>query len=177
MEIQRDRNEYNLSFQLDWRGGAHVTLAPELPAGSHLRSASLDGKTVIGEENQLPASTKVQLKLKECSGQHTLRLEHHASVDWLPVDEPLVRGITSRNLRVIHARWDNSCWTLRVEGLPGRDYPVDFFTDRTLASTTPKQRAKKQTTGWRVIFSAPANAPTNAAGFAAWEVKIPFGSK
>ncbi len=46
LRIQRGRGEYTLDFKLDWPGGAQVRLAPELPAGSQLQSASLDGRTV-----------------------------------------------------------------------------------------------------------------------------------
>jgi len=155
-------------------GGALVDLAPELPAGSQLRSASLDGKKDACEREELPAATRLRLNLQGCSGQHTLRLRLAGGVNWLPVDEPLIPGATSRNLRVIRARWDNASWRLWLEGLPGRDYPVDFFTDRSLASGTTDRRIVKRKGGWRVVFTPPSSATTNAAGFAGWDAEVRF---
>jgi len=174
LRIQRSRGDYQLAFDLDWPGGALVDLAPELPAGSQLRSASLDGKKVACEREELPAATRLRLNLQGCSGQHTLRLRLAGGVNWLPVDEPLIPGATSRNLRVIRARWDNASWRLWLEGLPGRDYPVDFFTDRSLASGTTDRRIVKRKGGWRVVFTPPSSATTNAAGFAGWDAEVRF---
>jgi hypothetical protein len=174
LRIQRSRGEYMLTIELDWPGGAQVRLAPELPAGSRLQSASLDGKTVACDREELPAATRLRLDLKGFSGRHTLRLHHSGGVDWLPVDEPLTPGATSRNLRVVRARWEDPSWHLRLEGLPGRNYPVDFFTDRSVGAATADGQVEKRKIGWRVVFSAPPNAATNAAGFAGWDAEVRF---
>ncbi len=174
LHIRRSRGEYRLGFKLDWAGGTEVLLAPELPAGAQLLSALLDGNPVAHEVEQLPAAVRVRLKLARCSGQHMLRLRYAGGVDWFPVDEPLGLGMTSRNLRVVRARWQDSFWRLSLEGLPGRDYPVDFFTARAVVSASAGQRIEKCKTGWRVTFKAPPNAPTNTAGFASWNAEVKF---
>jgi hypothetical protein len=65
-------------------------------------------------------------------------------------------------------------WRLRLEGLPGRDYPVDFFTDRSVASGTADRRIERRNGGWRVVFLAPPNVATNAAGFVGWDAEVRF---
>jgi len=174
LRIQRGRGEYTLDFKLDWPGGAQLRLAPELPAGSQLQSASLDGRTVSCDPEELQAATRVSLILQGCSGRHILRFRHRGGVDWLPVDEPLTPGTTSRNLRVVRARWQESAWQLRLEGLPGRSYPVDFLTDRFVASAIPDGRVERRNTAWRVVLSAPRDAPLNAAGFVRWDAEVRF---
>jgi hypothetical protein len=129
---------------------------------------------VDGDLEELPASTRFSLTLQDCSGRHTLRLRHTDGVDWLPADEPLTRGATSRNLRVVGALWQNSSWRLRAEGLPGRDYPTDFFTDRSVVSATTERRIEKRKGGFRVVFTAPPNVATNAAGFVRWDAEVRF---
>jgi len=123
---------------------------------------------------ELQAAARLRLDLQGCSGRHALRLHHRGGVDWLPVDEPLMPGVTSRNLRVVRARWENPSWRLRLEGLPGRNYPVDFFTDRFVASAIPDGRVERRNTAWRVVLSAPRDAPLNAAGFVRWDAEVRF---
>ncbi len=177
LRIERRQGEYTLAFELDWPGGAQLRLAPELPAGSELQSASLDGHKVACDLEELPDATQVRLDLQARPGRHTLQLTYRGGVDWLPVDQPLTPGATSRNLRVIRARWEESSWRLCLEGLPGRDYPVDFFTDRPVVSATTLRPVEYRKTARRVVFSVPPNAPTNAAGFARWDAEVRFRSR
>jgi len=174
VRIERDRDNYKLAFDLNWPGGACVNLAPELPAGAQVRSVFLNGKIVACERDELPAATRLRLNIQECSGRHILRLRHADGVDWLPVDEPLVRAATSRNLRVVRARWEEPCWRFRLEGLPGRQYPIDFFTDRPVVASTTGELLEQRKGRSRLVFRAPPTGTTNAAGFVGWDAEICF---
>jgi hypothetical protein len=121
-----------------------------------------------------PATTQVRVVLPVGAGRHTLRLRHTGGIEWQPVDDPLTRGATSSQLRVIRAGLDDQTWRMQVEGLPGRHYPVDFFTDRSVVAAVPDRHIEKRPHGCRVELVAPVQAPTNAAGFVRWESSVRF---
>jgi hypothetical protein len=112
----------------------------------------------------------MRITLPHCAGKHTLRLRHADGIEWMPLDDPLTPGAVSRNLRVIRAGLEGQAWRMRVEGLPGRSYPVDLFTDRDAVSTGASTRIDRQKHGWRVTWTAPSSATTNAAGFVEGEI-------
>ncbi|HOA61323.1 MAG TPA: L,D-transpeptidase family protein [Verrucomicrobiota bacterium] len=168
--LKKDRHEFQLSLDLDWPGGATVVLAPHLPAGAKLWSVTLDGRPHACHIQESPAATRMRITLPHCAGKHTLRLRHADGIEWMPLDDPLTPGAVSRNLRVIRAGLEGQAWRMRVEGLPGRSYPVDLFTDRDAVSTGASTRIDRQKHGWRVTWTAPSSATTNAAGFVEGEI-------
>lgn len=174
LRIQRSQTDYRLDVDLDWPGGAHVRLAPELPAGTRLLAASMNGRPVACEPEALPDAVRITLDLPQFSGSCTLRLRHPGGVRWMPVDEPLTPGVTNRNLRVVRARWENNSWRFRLQGLPGRYYGIDFITDRSLATEATDGQCAKHKGGWRVGWALQPNAATNAAGFTEWQGEVRF---
>ena len=63
---------------------------------------------------------------------------------------------------------------MTVEGLPGRRYEIDFFTDRAAASVPEGTRIAATPRGFRLEMEAPRDAPVLASGFARWEVALPL---
>lgn len=174
LRVDRSQRKYTMDVSLDWSEGARLELAPELPAGSEIERVTLDGRPVKFERVPLAYATRVAVILPEFSGRHRLRIRHRGGVDWQPMDEPLTPGATSRHLRVVQAHWEEGSWRLVLEGLPGREYRVDLFTERELLTTTPAGRVEKRRGGWRVVFAAPPHGRPNAAGFVRWAADVRF---
>ncbi len=130
LSICKTQRYYELAVNLDFPREATMVLEPSLPAGSQVLGVTLDGKAHDFEARRTDRSVGVRVEIPKSQGNHVLRITHRAGVGFLPVDERIEPGGTSRNLRIIRATFIDSQWRLTLEGLPDRTYPIDFFTER-----------------------------------------------
>jgi len=130
VEIHAGKSNYELEFNLRSIKSLSLTLQPLLPAGSQVKSVTLDNETIAYHTKTLNSGLNVCLEIPDGSGKHILSIQHTGGVDFAVEDSPLERGKSSRNLRLIHSEYKNQTWHLTIEGLPNITYPITFYTNR-----------------------------------------------
>ncbi len=169
LEIQRDRQKYELILDLRLPGGASVTLEPSLPAGSTIAVVTLDDKPYLVELRRTRSETVVSAKIPRFEGSRRLRILHRGGIDFFPIDTPPSPGSTSQNLRIIRAALIDSEWLMTLEGLPGRRYAIDFFADRRLLNPPGQSFSEMPNGAVRVFLQAPSDARRMPSGFVRWD--------
>jgi len=176
IEIQNRPGEMTAVIEKSSAEPLDLTFAPALPAGSRVESVAVNGEAVEFDvvENAMDVQAKTELSL---AGRARIVIRYEPGV---AVEIPwtrLLEGESSRNLRVIRARYDGAAGELRllVEGLPGRDYEVRLHTPWRAASAESATVEKQHEDRITLRLQAPASAETGPAGYARWEVAAKLG--
>ncbi|NQT83410.1 hypothetical protein HQ563_10320 [bacterium] len=172
LRIRQGRGSYELALNLRFRGGAAVVLEPSLPAGSEIGAVALDGDPWPFEVRRTSNATVVSTELPRFEGRRQLRILHSGGIDFLPVDQRIEPGGTSRNLRIIRAAFIDREWRMVLEGLPGEVYAVDFFTDRKPCGMSNADVSEGPRGTTRVFLRPPPDAPRMVSGFVRWNAVV-----
>jgi hypothetical protein len=174
LELRQRRTGLDLTCALNFPGGATLKLAPGLPAGCVVDSVEVDGHACVYNVRSGFEETVVEVQLPEVKGSKTVQIRHRSGVSFLPRDIDLEPGASSANLRVIRAGLSEDTWRAKVEGLSGRRYELELFTDRKPGE--PKGGKLTGPGSDRLLLEtrAPCGAVTNVAGYAAWELEVPL---
>ncbi len=161
-----------LDFQLNSSRTFDVTLNPLLPAGSVIKSVMLDQHSIAYTKQIINSAVIVQIKIPDCSGKHSIQIQHEGGIGFSVEDAPLKRGASSRNLRLIRSEYKNSIWNLTVEGLPDTVYPIIFHTRKKPSAITGGTLLEKQENSVRVGIHSPTDSRTIYDMYVRWNVSV-----
>ena len=130
LSIDAQPKRYQIAFDLQSSKAFNLTLRPFLPAGSQVKSVTLELRKIAYHTQTINSGIIVGMNIPDGSGKHVVRIQYEGGVDFSVEDFPLEKGKSSRNLRLIQSEYKNKTWYLTIEGLPNVIYPITFYANR-----------------------------------------------
>jgi hypothetical protein len=130
IEILNENGRWSLIVQSRLPWPVDLDLAPRLPVGSAMSQETMTELEISCEASPTATVLRLHRRVKPNS-QLRVDLPYEGGIEMMPVDEPITLGTSSRNLRLIRYTFQSSLnrCEMVVEGLPDRDYEIDFFFD------------------------------------------------
>ncbi len=178
-DVSLHKTQKSLQIEIDPGNNTDTRfiLSPSLPAGSRVTAVTTDGLRFPCEVETHPSATVPHIALPTKSGRRTIEIKHTPGLAVMPLDEEPQPGDTSRNLRIIRAGFDQGEWRMTVEGLPGREYRMNVYTDRIPQTITGAERGETVPERFILLLKAPAEGKVMNSGYIRWDVRMAWGGE
>lgn len=170
LQIRRTEGAYELKWHMHSDASLPLMLSPMLPAGCEVTGIVLDNAVSQGKDNA--GRDHSSLLVRNPVGSHTVAFHYRGGRDFEIEDQPLVKGQASRNMRLISAVFSDDTWRLKVEGLPGRIYPLLFYTGERPTHVRGGAIIRGTKRPIRVDLESPDDATQTSTDYVRWDAEV-----
>jgi hypothetical protein len=163
---------YAADLKVPGQSDYEVTFAPALPAGSVVDGVTVDGQSVDVNATAGESSTRVIVSVRGAPGSHRVEIMHHGGTSLLPIDQPLVPGAKSSNVRIVRSVYENAAWQLELEGLPGSAYVFHVFAEKPPNHVRAGRMLPTTAVPYTVELHAPTDVTVTRSGMVRWQAAI-----